>query len=264
MPDDLKRFIDSYIREQVAGAGTQTEYRPALVGYASADDPLWAELRRIADPNHALPADMLPGARSAVAFFLPFERSVVKSNRGGRAPSPEWALAYRETNALINRILQGLPPALLENFGVRASAAPATWNFDPVTMSCTWSHKSACAIAGLGSFGLHHLLITDAGSAGRCGSLVVDAELEPTPRITKERCVFFETGECSYCIDACPAGAIRPTADAKLSLDKQSCWAHVQAVSDDDCCGKCSTGPCAFGSSVRRPRTTQAGRASEK
>ena len=84
---------------------------------------------------------MLPGARSVVAFFLPFERGVVKSNRGGRVPSPEWALAYRETNTLINRILQGLPPTLLENFGVRASAAPATWNFDPVTLSCTWSHK---------------------------------------------------------------------------------------------------------------------------
>ena len=255
MAEGLKPFIEDYIRQQVANAGTQTGYRPALVGFASADDPLWPELRTMADPNHAMPADMLTGARTVVTFFLPFERSVVKSNRGGRAPSAEWALAYRETNALINRILQGLPPALLENFGVRASAAPATWNFDPVTLSCTWSHKSACAIAGLGSFGLHHLLITDAGSAGRCGSLVIDAELAPTPRVDKERCEFFASGVCSYCVDACPAGAIRPTTDARLSLDKQACWAHIQAVSTDDCCGKCSTGPCAFGSSVRRTRT---------
>jgi epoxyqueuosine reductase QueG len=250
----LKSFIEDFVRRQVAGGGTQTGYRPVLVGYASADDPLWPELRELADANHALPAGMLTGARSVVTFFLPFERSVVKSNRGGRIPSPQWALAYRETNALINRILQGLPPALLENFGVRASSAPATWNFDPVTLSCTWSHKSACAIAGLGSFGLHHLLITDAGAAGRCGSLVVDAALEPTPRVAKERCEYFESGKCSYCVDACPAGAIRPSADAKLSLDKQACWAYIQSVSEDDCCGKCATGPCAFGSSVRRPR----------
>ncbi len=40
------------------------------------------------------------------------------------------------------------------------------------TMACAWSHKSAAAIAGLGSFGLHRMLITDAGCAGRCGSLL--------------------------------------------------------------------------------------------
>ena len=209
MSEALQSFIGDYIREQVATAGTQTAYRPVLIGFAAADDPAWAELRRLADPNHGLPSDLLPGAASVVAFFIPFATEVVRANWGGQGPSPEWTLAYRETNALINRILGWLPRALASAWGVRAAAAPATANFDQVTLSCTWSHKSAAAIAGLGSFGLNHLLITEAGCAGRCGSLVLDAPLAPTTRAAVQHCRHFLDGKCTYCIDACPAGALR-------------------------------------------------------
>jgi epoxyqueuosine reductase len=111
------------------------------------------------------------------------------------------------------------------------------------------------AIAGLGSFGLHHMLITDAGCAGRFGSLVVDAVLEPTsgPETpTHERCRYFHDGSCRVCVERCPVGAL--TEDG---LDKQRCYVWLLQVADHfhelglaDACGKCATGPCGLKSTV--------------
>jgi epoxyqueuosine reductase len=186
-----------------------------------------------------------------VAFFVPFAREVVRANRAQpRQVAREWALAYVETNALINRVVQDFIAALAER-GVGAAAQPATHNWDPVTLISPWSHKSAAAIAGLGGFGLHHMLITDAGCAGRCGSLVVDAVLEPTstPEASiHQGCRYFLDGSCKVCVERCPVGAL-----TEKGLDKQRCYAWLLQVADRhpdlglaDVCGKCATGPCAF------------------
>jgi epoxyqueuosine reductase QueG len=65
---------------------------------------------------------------------------------------------------------------VLAQYGVRSAAAAAMHNCDPATLTCPWSHKSVAVIAGLGSFGLHRMVITDAGCAGRFGSPVIAAE----------------------------------------------------------------------------------------
>jgi len=247
---DLQAFIIAFVRREVAEAGTETRYRQPLVGFAEADDPRFPQLRELAGPTHLLPGDLLPGARSVVSFFLPFAEEIVEANRAQpRQVAREWALAYVETNALINRIAQRLIAALAER-GVKAAAEPATHNFDPITLVSSWSHKSVAAIAGLGSFGLHHMLITDAGCAGRLGSVVVDAVLEPTsspeaPR--RERCRYLHDGSCMICIQRCPVGAL-----TESGLDKHRCYEWLLQVAEGfrdlgltDVCGKCATGPCA-------------------
>ena len=247
----LETFIADFVRRQVAEAGTETRYRQPLVGFASAADPRFPQLRELAEPTHLLPTDLLPTARSVVAFFLPFAKEVVRANRAEpRRVAREWAVAYVETNALINRIAQQLINALAEQ-GVQAVAEPPTHNWDPVTLISRWSHKSVAAIAGLGSFGLHHMLITDAGCAGRFGSLVMDAVLEPTsaPADTaRERCLYFLDGSCRVCVERCPVGAL-----TESGLDKHRCYEWLLQVADQfpevgfaDACGKCATGPCAY------------------
>jgi epoxyqueuosine reductase QueG len=156
-----------------------------------------------------------------------------------------------ETNALINQVSQELV-ALLAERGVRAATRPATHNFAPSTLVSRWSHKSVAAIAGLGSFGLHHMLITDAGCAGRFGSVVVDVALEPTSPAggtLHHRCSYFTDGSCTVCVERCPVGAL-----TEEGLDKQLCYRWLQRVADRfqelgraDVCGKCATGPCALG-----------------
>ena len=250
---DLGNFIETAIRQMVDGASTATAYRRPLVGFAAADDERFAELRHVAESSHLLPADLLPGARSVVSFFLPFAPWVVEANaRQRKAVAPEWAVAYVETNALIGRITAHLVEALAGR-GVRAAAEPATHNFDPVSLISRWSHKSVAVIAGLGSFGLHQMVITDAGCAGRFGSLVLDAELPVTGAAPRERCLYFYDGSCLECVYACPVGAL----DTDEPLEKQACYrrlldvaAGYQDLGLTDVCGKCATGPCALESAV--------------
>ena len=197
---NLRETIVEAIRREVAGAETTTRYRPLLVGFADAGDPRFAELRQLASPIHMLPEDLLPGARTAVSFFLPFVPEVLEANgRHRQDVAREWALAYVETNALIDHITARLIDLLGEH-GVRAAAQPATHNFNPVTLESGWSHKSVAVIAGLGSFGLHQMVITDAGCAGRFGSVVMDAEIPVKPVEPVVRCLAFYDGSCMECV----------------------------------------------------------------
>jgi epoxyqueuosine reductase QueG len=252
----MQQFIESSIREQVSQAGTRTRYREPLIGFADADDPRFPQLRAIAEPTHLMPRDLLPGARSVVSFFLPFAREVVRANREDpRDVAPAWALAYLETNKLIDQISHRLIAALDER-GVKAAMEPATHSYDPDFLIAGWSHKSVAAITGLGSFGLHHMIIIQAGCAGRFGSLVVDAVLEPTSRPTdahSERCLYFHNQSCTVCAERCPVGALTET-----GLDKHRCHErllltaayHFRELGLADVCGKCATGPCALKSAV--------------
>jgi len=253
----LEKFITAFVEREVRQAGTTTRYREPLVGFVLATDPRFRELQEVAEPTHMLPEDLLPGAQSVISFFLPFAEEVVKANRANRNQvAREWALAYVETNALINHVTQELIVALAER-GVRAATQPATHNWDPVSLISRWSHKSVAAIAGLGSFGLHHMLITDAGCAGRFGSLVADVPLEPTSSPEApivQRCSFLVDGSCKVCIQRCPSGAL-----TESGIDKQRCYRWLLLVAENfpelgltDVCGKCAMGPCALGSAVGR------------
>jgi epoxyqueuosine reductase QueG len=256
MPADalvLAQLISDTVRRDVAEADTVTAHRMPLVGFADANSPRFRQLQHVADPSHIVPANLLPGARLVVAFFVPFDPSVVEANtRHRKAVAREWDVAYVETNELIARTTDHLVE-LLAKRGVRAVGEPPTDNFDPVTLVSRWSHKSVAVIAGLGSFGLHHMVITDAGCAGRFGSVVTDAELPPTSARHRERCLYFHDRSCRACVARCPMDALSETD----GIDRQRCWIRCLEVGKEfehlgpsGVCGKCAIGPCSFESPV--------------
>lgn len=51
-------------------------------------------IKEIVSPSHALPNDLLPEAKTVVAYFIPFDDEIVKSNIEGRECSKIWAQAY--------------------------------------------------------------------------------------------------------------------------------------------------------------------------
>jgi len=244
----LAGAIRTFVEERVAGAGTRTRYRKPLVGFASARDPAWQLIRERFIAGHLLPRDILPEARSVVAFFIPFSHGVVTENKRHFYISPEWARAYVETNTLIENICLDMEQ-MLASRGVRAAHQPPTHNYDPKTLSSPWSHKSAAYVCGLGGWGLHHMLITERGCAGRVGSLVIDVPTPHTPRTDDLPCSFYLDGSCTECMKLCPLGAI-----TLKGLDKERC--HRACMEADflfrgqfgkaEVCGKCATGPCAF------------------
>jgi epoxyqueuosine reductase QueG len=175
--NDIPTYIESTIREMVENTTTVTKYREPLIGYVSADNHEFASLKKIVHSMHWIPQDLVQGARTVLSYFLPFEERVVEANsRDKEKVAVEWVEAYIETNILIEAINKQLIGELATQGVIAAGEAP-TGNFDDDTLTSPWSHKSIAVIAGLGSFGLHQLVITDSGCAGRFGSLVMDVKI---------------------------------------------------------------------------------------
>lgn len=243
----LPDIIMEILNEHVSNVLTVTRYRKPLIGFASANDPLFTLMKEIIGPHHLLSTDLLPNAHTVVAFFLPFTEDLIKAHRNNSKIPREWSVAYIETNALIATISQELKKELA-SFGISAVTQKATHNFNEQNLTAVWSHKSAAYVAGLGTFGLNQMLITPSGCAGRFGSLIISAEIPPTPRPTVEYCSYKRDGKCQFCVNNCPTGAL-----TLEGLNKQKCYERLLKIDQEfpdlglcDVCGKCAIGPCAL------------------
>lgn len=249
----LPEWVEGAIRKTIehwrAEMGAQDLWREPLAAVADARDPLFGVLRHVVDPSHSLPSDLLPAARSVLVFFLPFEPRLGRENaEAGEMAARSWAQAYVTTNLLIRAISLDLQAAI-ESRGHEAFPTPATHNFDETKLVSGWSHKHLAYIAGLGTFGTHHWLITPSGCCGRLGSLVTSLELPVTPRIERELCLVKAGRKCHACVARCRYGALHPS-----RFDRHRCYeqclkndAHFADLPLVDVCGKCGCDvPCSY------------------
>ena len=251
----MNELIRETIIHEVNHNTFMTTYRTPVIGFVAADDPDFARLSEWTAYDHLMPDDLLPGARSVVCFYLPFAPKITYANKQEKEiVAREWALAFQDTNALIGQITSRLIE-LLNKYGIQAASEPATGNFDESELRSHWSHKSIAVLSGIGSFGLHQLVITDAGCTGRFGSIVIDAELPIEKPERKERCEYFELGTCIDCIIGCPVNAI----SEEEPFDRHACRKHCIKNANDfldlgeevKVCGKCAVvGPCALGAAT--------------
>jgi epoxyqueuosine reductase QueG len=255
---DIERLIEGMTDAGNKAAGGV--WRAPLVSAVPADHPDFALLPRLAVPDHLAPSDILPGARSVIVFFIPYTQELSKANAAGRSASASWARAYVDTNVLIDRITRAVAD-LAAGCGYKAAVAPATGNFDPGRLVSRWSHRHVAWIAGMGSFGINNMLITEKGSCGRFGSLVTAI---PAPAGGEgfgtgtlsgrtERCRFKIDGTCGACVRRCVNGALSPDAFDRrrcygMCLENAKRFADAGTVGGGpEICGKCAVGiPCAF------------------
>lgn len=240
---DSREFIENYIKEYVKNCPWSELYREAIVGFSSADDPLYQELYDATGQKMLEPKELLSSAKTVVTFFIPYAEEIVKEVAKGGAISQTWSDAYSLTNPLLSEILEGLQKEL-EKLGIESAGEPPTMNYDPIELTARWSHKSSAVIAGIATFGLHRLLITKSGTVGRMSSLVIDCKVEPTKRPDTEYCLYKKNGSCGICMKRCPSGALKPD-----GFDRFRCNAYLDGknISDyEQGCGMCSTGPCAL------------------
>lgn len=240
--DKIKEVIENTINEAVVKS--TFEFKEPLIGYASPNDPLFLELKKL-HPHHLMPQDLLRNVKTIVAFYIPFDLDIARSNRVGTKVSEKWASAYINANALINEICVLLSEKL-NALGVETAYQKATHNFDEKTLTASWSHRSVAYIAGMGTFGVNRMLITPVGCAGRFGSMAISHFIKPTAKPDKEYCLFYEGKGCLKCVKSCPIGAL-----TENSINKPLCYERLLKVADEhiaigfaDVCGKC-IGPCA-------------------
>jgi len=218
--------------------GGERYFDEPLVGFASAEDPLFAEYKRIIGPFHRTPAECIatePGAPAmaqgtVICWILPITRATRESNRRERVwPSREWAHT-RNYGERFNSQLRRHVVAFLSGSGHRAIAPQLSPDWKriedaPVEIASTWSERHAAYAAGLGTFSLNDGLITERGIAHRCGSAITDLVLPPTKRTGTDprgNCLHYRDGSCGICIDRCPAGAL-----SLKGHDKPKCSGYV-------------------------------------
>jgi epoxyqueuosine reductase QueG len=257
---EITRFVKTYPEQ----AGTRTKWKRPVVGFADAEDPLFLRLKEVVRPSHALPQDLLPTARTVVAYFLPFESKVQRENaQEPFYPSRSWAVAYQETNRLIS-VLGDHMKEFFKRSGYQTVSTPATHNYDQEILLSDWSHRHVGFVAGLGRFGLNRWLITEKGCCGRLGSFVTEARFSPTPRPQTESCLHRAGYECRACVERCIYDALFLD-----RFDRHACNRHLlkndayfSDLQTTDVCGKCGCGlPCSSTNPVRK-RSLDAGRRS--
>jgi epoxyqueuosine reductase QueG len=246
--EDIKSLIDGEI--EVFGSRFGVNYRlPSVLGVASANDPLWLRVREIHPWIHH-PRDLLKDVESIIVFAVPLSLEAVESNSEGVEPSLQWLREYFLTNKLINHLSQAVADTLTR-LGFNSMGLKATHDYDRDTLTSHWSHRHAGYIAGLGTFGIHNLLITPKGAAVRLGTVLTSLKLNPDARPGVEYCTAKRGGGCRVCVLKCPVNALDNWATGKLRCRdwlEDNDRKYRDAVGGVcDACGKCSCGvPCSI------------------
>jgi Uncharacterized Fe-S protein len=248
--ENLNEIITRTIEELVGARDDSAYYRKPIVGFTTADDPGFMELRNTISPNHFFPEDMLPGARSVVSFFVPVSEDIALGNIEEKIPSFDYAHVKWAQKGLMADIIAGLSVRLKED-GIRCSVN--TEGKIPFVLEPPyhpWLQKPIAVMCGVGRFGINRQIITESGCAGRLGSVVIDAETEPTGKIEEELCPYFIDKSCGVCVRNCPVGAL-----GYDCIDRHRCKMQIHSIHERyngdkkivDSCAQCVALPCATG-----------------
>jgi len=228
-----------------------------IFGVASGADPLWAVFKEKAvgsnnwTPREAFllgfpqEAEVRAEELSVLVWILPQTMATKKENgRETVYPSERWLrsrwFGESEVNVPLRRLLvselsargiQAVSPLIMPEYlpgiGTPANPVPVT-EWSPFGRSSNFSERHAAYAAGLGTFGLCDGLITRVGKAHRIGSVVLRAQLEPTPRpytSHNEYCLYYKNGSCGVCVKRCPVGSVQFN-----GRDKEACLSHLQGT----------------------------------
>ncbi|MFA9378415.1 MAG: hypothetical protein ACERKZ_16970 [Lachnotalea sp.] len=244
---EFKKYVEEIIAKTVKESPYQDMFLEPIIGFASADDPMYEKLDDLIGSPQVHPKVFLETAKTVIVYFIPFSKETVTSIQGEKVISKAWSKSYNNGNMILNQIAKNLQEQL-KTRGITVKSEPPTYanaSYDSINLSAKWAHKSSAVIAGIGTFGLNHLLITEKGTAGRIGSVVIDSEIEPTKVKENSQCLYYKTGKCKVCVTKCPSGALSEDGN----FDRFRCNAYLDGKNiheQEQGCGMCSSGPCAM------------------
>ncbi|WP_041595800.1 hypothetical protein [Halanaerobium hydrogeniformans] len=242
----IKDFVACYQRTE----DVKSNWREAIVRFADADQ----NFKELISPAHALATDYLTGAKTIIAYFLPYAKEIVDSNIEGRYSSHEWALAYIETNNLIVELDEYLKQEL-NKLGFNSAVISPRENFYQAEKPADWSHRHMAYYAGMGAFGLNNMLITDQGCCGRFGSIITTLDITTDRTTNREYCLYKNGEGCQLCVENCITNALKVD-----SFNGEKCYKillyndvlHSDIHVPTEVCGKCCVGvPCSMSNPVK-------------
>jgi epoxyqueuosine reductase QueG len=255
--DAIIEKIKSMVVEGEKNNKTLKLWKEPIVEFVSAEDENLPKLKEIVCSDHLMPRDILPDAKTVISYFIPFQDNIVKSNIEGAMASTEWAIAYIKTNNLIRLINEEIE-VLVRKDGYKAGKISAVHSFDTKKLVSTWSQMHIAYIAGMGTFGINNMLITQNGCCGRFGSIITNYELSEYKQTgeIKEKCLNKLYGTCGICQSNCVAKCF-----SKTYFDRQKCYEQCLKNKDfhrkyghADVCGKCCVNlPCSTTEPVAPP-----------
>ena len=248
--EEAKTWIEKVVHDFCASPANSLEdgtgepaWGSPLVAYARGDDPLFARLKadigafywtpleafKIAHPDAVADSAEL----AVVCYILPQTQATrIEQGMATEVPAERWARSRFYGEAFNCALRQHLAEQLTQA-GYPAVAPERLPGFDyrqseRFGLASNWSERHTAWVAGLGTFGLSDGLITKVGKAVRFGSVVVQINLDATPRSYKghqDWCLWYAKGSCGACMHRCPAAAI--TGDGH---DKSRCYDYIRNV----------------------------------
>ena len=248
----IREFVATSPANHLAAFDNEHMFDEPLVGFADGDDSIFQDYKEIIGPFHQTPREALemraweqgditakqPEHVSTISFIMPTSTKTKQSMRKeSTVPSLRWNHTRWRGQAFIFTLSRYLV-SLLNELGYRAVAPEVLHNFKIRELekgyASNWSQRHIAYAAGLGTFSLSDGFITSKGIAMRCGSVVTDIKLTPSPRLYDnhmENCLFYHDGSCRRCIERCPEGAI-----TELGHDRKKCrqFMHGKQVAEVD------------------------------
>lgn len=262
--DVMKRFCSRSPDNSLLNGTGEKAWAAPLMGFSRGDDPLYTQIKEDIGPfywtplevfqHHFPQAGAFPENLAVIAWILPQTGETRRDHRKETAfPSERWVRSRLHGEAFNSTLRLHLMNTLLDaGFQAVAPVASPLWSREispRYGFASRWSERHAAHVCGLGTFGLCDGLITAAGKAVRCGSVVARIPIEPTPRpYTHHRayCLFFSHGTCGKCMRRCPVGAI-----SQRGHDKAGCREYIRQVTSPyaedrfgmraNACGLCQT-----------------------
>ena len=199
----VKKFITSSKGNCLPAFSNEVIFDEPLVGFADGDDAIFKEYKKpgIIGDFHFTPREILemyckregkegskPESVSVISYILPISLATRLSlRRETQVVSLRWNHTRWLGQDLINELSRYMV-SLLESEGCHAVAPELSPWFGIKELSgapiSSWSQRHIAYAAGLGTFSLNDGFITPKGIAMRCGSVVCDMKIPPTPRCT--------------------------------------------------------------------------------
>ncbi len=210
--------IKAFVAAENAVCSMGAIWQEPIVGFADAGSEYICDLKTIVHPEHQMPEEVMADAKTIICYFVPFEKWMAESNSREAMASPQWAESYELTNAMMASLNEHLIETI-HKLGYEAKIAPEAAVFYRDEVISHWSFRHMAYAAGLGTFGLNNMLITDKGCSGRYNCLVTNLELEVNSPKKEEACLYIKNGTCGACMVKCPAGAI-----SSDGFDRHKCY----------------------------------------